>query len=110
MEEADGALFAALRQQGLQSASSATTLGALEAEDVFSIFAECLKEINSNSKIPTELTPNPSDRFRACTDLANEIKALGYKFEVGFQQVSPTLSITPNSPRSLALSLSFSLR
>ena len=87
LEEADGALFAALRQQGLGSASSISSLADLEAEEVFEICAECVKSVNPNARVSQTLTPNPSDRFRACTELTNEIKALGFKFDLGFQQV-----------------------
>ncbi|WZN66762.1 DUF812 domain-containing protein [Chloropicon roscoffensis] len=95
LEEADGALFAALRQQGLGSASSISSLADLEAEEVFEICAECVKSVNPNARVSQTLTPNPSDRFRACTELTNEIKALGFKFDLGFQQILyPTVKET----------------
>lgn len=107
LEEADGALFAALRQQGLEVASTVSTLGSLEAEDVFELCSRSVHAVNPNSRVPTTLTPYPSDRFRACTELANEIKSLGYKFEVGFQQVSSRFERLrrgwPRLPLSLCL-------
>ena len=95
LEEADGALFAALKQQGLQSVEDVTSIGGLEASTLYAICAESMRTINPNSSIPLSLTPNPSDRFRTCTDLAKDIKQLGYKFDVGFQQILyPTVKDT----------------
>ncbi|QDZ24930.1 hypothetical protein HOP50_15g74730 [Chloropicon primus] len=87
LEEADGALFAALRQQGLESASTLPSLKKIGPDEVYGICAESVKQIIPNTSIPLTLTPNPSDRFRACTGLTNEIKAIGYKFDLGFQQI-----------------------
>lgn len=107
MASADDILLAALRQTGAPIAEDAASLRELDAQQVYAACAACLNALNHTApeelRFPPSLPTNPGMRFRACTNLANAISALGYAEELGFNHFlypSTRASSNPSLTRS----------
>ena len=110
----DDILIATLRQTGAEIPEGATSVRELDSVALFGACACCLNAVNEargeEQRFPGSLPSNPGVRFRACTNLAGAITALGYPEELGFNHflypsALPQLLSTRGvgSPRSRAV-------
>ena len=84
----DDILIATLRQTGANIPDGAASVREIDSPALFGACACCLNAINEargeEQRFPSALPGNPGVRFRACTNLAGAITALGYPEELGF--------------------------
>eukprot|EP01028_Stygiella_incarcerata_P012787 TRINITY_DN80457_c0_g1_i1.p1 TRINITY_DN80457_c0_g1~~TRINITY_DN80457_c0_g1_i1.p1 ORF type:complete len:640 (-),score=225.33 TRINITY_DN80457_c0_g1_i1:115-2034(-) len=85
MEEVDGIILASLRQIGC-SVDPSTSIGELGANEFIQICSFCLQKVDDSLRVPDSLPRDMSARFRLGQVLAEALKSLGYKTEVGYHQ------------------------
>jgi len=84
MEEVDKIILTQLRQIGTDIDESITGLEELSTEALVAGCATCINTINKDDKLSTKLPKSMGVRFRVGTELANAVKELGYRAEIGY--------------------------
>ncbi|KAJ1471383.1 hypothetical protein T484DRAFT_1844278 [Baffinella frigidus] len=88
-EEADGIIVLALRQVGCALPEEVTGIAGFVTEELVRAVSHCLHVIGDESAAEYSKVGLPKEmsaRFRACTELADSVKKLGFKQEIGFHQ------------------------
>eukprot|EP00899_Mesostigma_viride_P008100 jgi/Mesvir1/17291/Mv07693-RA.2 len=91
MKDADELLLLSLRQAGCEVPDGVDSLAGLDAITITAMCASCLQLIQGSKMDPAlanfVLPADMSGRFRTCSRLATAIAGLGYRGEIGFQQL-----------------------
>ncbi|XP_072152543.1 coiled-coil domain-containing protein 22 [Bemisia tabaci] len=85
MEEVDKIILNSLKEINCELEEDVKLLRHLSSENIIAGFARCLNLINPSLNLSTQLPPSMSERFKLGASIANAIKELGYKDEIGYQ-------------------------
>nr|XP_018910679.1 PREDICTED: coiled-coil domain-containing protein 22 homolog [Bemisia tabaci] len=85
MEEVDKIILNSLKEINCELEEDVKLLRHLSSENIIAGFAKCLNLINPPLNLSTQLPPSMSERFKLGASIANAIKELGYKDEIGYQ-------------------------
>eukprot|EP00735_Rhodelphis_limneticus_P014378 TRINITY_DN8398_c0_g1::TRINITY_DN8398_c0_g1_i1::g.29064::m.29064 TRINITY_DN8398_c0_g1::TRINITY_DN8398_c0_g1_i1::g.29064 ORF type:complete len:675 (-),score=184.87,sp/A7RNG8/CCD22_NEMVE/32.40/4e-101,DUF812/PF05667.6/2.3e-126,ATG16/PF08614.6/2e+03,ATG16/PF08614.6/0.0042,ATG16/PF08614.6/3,ATG16/PF08614.6/3.1,ATG16/PF08614.6/3e+03,Tropomyosin_1/PF12718.2/3.4e+03,Tropomyosin_1/PF12718.2/7.6,Tropomyosin_1/PF12718.2/0.0076,SNARE/PF05739.14/2,SNARE/PF05739.14/37,SNARE/PF05739.14/6.1e+02,SNARE/PF05739.14 len=98
--EVDEIIVFSLRQIGCPIPEEVRSVAAFDPELLFECVGRCLRIIKEHNGFPLRLPGAQGARFRVCTLFADTIRELGYRDQVGFQQL-----LYPNEKESRKLLL-----
>ncbi|KAK5643290.1 hypothetical protein RI129_007135 [Pyrocoelia pectoralis] len=87
MEEVDNIIIDALRNLSCNIDEEVKSLKQFTTEMVFSSMSHCLEAISPDINLPSSLPPSMSLRLKHATTVAEHIKSLGYRGDMGYQTI-----------------------
>ncbi|XP_045480720.1 coiled-coil domain-containing protein 22 homolog [Harmonia axyridis] len=87
MEEVDGIILETLRALNCDFPEDISSLKQFDEDIIISCLSSCLESIIPSSKFPKKLSPSMAIRLKTASYLAEQIKELGYRDEIGYQTI-----------------------
>lgn len=90
MEESQEILLNSLQKSGVSIPPDVSSIPNLTPPLLFSICAQALNRIHPQTKIPysTSLPDSVADQFKMCSEIASDVKDLGFIGDMNFHKVS----------------------
>ncbi|KAJ8919437.1 hypothetical protein NQ315_016535 [Exocentrus adspersus] len=87
MEEVDKIIIDSLKQLECDISEDVEHLKQFDADMVVSAISTCLEAVTPDLNLPKRLPPSMSARLNIASDLAQQIKSLGFKGDMGYQTI-----------------------